>query len=382
MLALDLGNPYEFLRSALSPPASTAVTNAVLFLESLNAVIIESAVTVATTSASNSVSNKQLNERQLSCQITPLGFHLAALPITPRIGKLMLYGVLLRCVDPILTIAAVCSSKSPFVMPFNEREAADAAKLGFLVGHSDLMTALHAFNSWRSFVEKGRVVHGNNNDQNSSLNASEFGSVSQSPEQYCRSNFLSINALRLIEQMRGQFLNLLKDIGFMPTSVTCKNIQQCISNTYGNSTNMIKNAICAGLSPNILMMSNAGGGQESTNKPAQTSSLTASFGSQILQKPLGEMALKKRRKGTMSVHPSSVMFSIKRIDSKFMVYHESIKTSKVFACDVTTVTPLTVALFSGRLKCHEGSGYVLVDGWIKLICEAKVVKCLGYVSCM
>lgn len=31
-------------------------------------------------------------QNQLKSQITPLGFHLAALPINPRIGKLMLFG--------------------------------------------------------------------------------------------------------------------------------------------------------------------------------------------------------------------------------------------------------------------------------------------------
>lgn len=33
-----------------------------------------------------------------------LGRHLAALPLPPRIGKMLLYGVLFGCLDPILTI--------------------------------------------------------------------------------------------------------------------------------------------------------------------------------------------------------------------------------------------------------------------------------------
>ena len=37
--------------------------------------------------------------------------------ISPRIGKLMLFGVLMGCVDPMLTIAATVSAKSPFLAP-------------------------------------------------------------------------------------------------------------------------------------------------------------------------------------------------------------------------------------------------------------------------
>lgn len=37
--------------------------------------------------------------------LTRLGRHLAALPLPPAAGKLLLYGVLFRCLDPLLTIA-------------------------------------------------------------------------------------------------------------------------------------------------------------------------------------------------------------------------------------------------------------------------------------
>ena len=38
--------------------------------------------------------------------LTPLGYHLAALPVNVRVGKMMLYGTIFRCLDPVLTIAA------------------------------------------------------------------------------------------------------------------------------------------------------------------------------------------------------------------------------------------------------------------------------------
>lgn len=38
-------------------------------------------------------------------ELTVLGRHLAALPLPPRIGKLLLYGILFNCLDPVLTVA-------------------------------------------------------------------------------------------------------------------------------------------------------------------------------------------------------------------------------------------------------------------------------------
>lgn len=48
-------------------------------------------------------------------KLTPLGYHLASLPVDVRIGKLMLFGSIFRCLDPALTIAASLAFKSPFV---------------------------------------------------------------------------------------------------------------------------------------------------------------------------------------------------------------------------------------------------------------------------
>lgn len=48
-------------------------------------------------------------------ELTPLGYHLASLPVDVRIGKLMLFGCIFRCLDPALTIAASLAFKSPFV---------------------------------------------------------------------------------------------------------------------------------------------------------------------------------------------------------------------------------------------------------------------------
>ena len=50
-------------------------------------------------------------------ELTPLGFHLARLPVEHHNGKMILFGALLACLDPVLTIAASLSFTDPFFIP-------------------------------------------------------------------------------------------------------------------------------------------------------------------------------------------------------------------------------------------------------------------------
>ncbi len=49
--------------------------------------------------------------------LTSLGAHLSKMPVDVRIGKMLIYGAMFRCVTPVVAIAALFSNKSPFVAP-------------------------------------------------------------------------------------------------------------------------------------------------------------------------------------------------------------------------------------------------------------------------
>ena len=84
----------------LQPPSRTAVQHTMRGLRSI----------------------KALEEDEKQETLTPLGFHLASLPVDVRIGKMMLYGCIFRCLDPVLTIAAGMSLRSPFYAPLDKRD--------------------------------------------------------------------------------------------------------------------------------------------------------------------------------------------------------------------------------------------------------------------
>ena len=79
------------------------------------------------------------NTTQQSERLTPLGFHLAKLPVVVKLGKMQIFGAFFWCIDPILTIAASLSSKSPFASFISDAAVAKAKQRVFEDADSDFM---------------------------------------------------------------------------------------------------------------------------------------------------------------------------------------------------------------------------------------------------
>ncbi len=66
-----------------------------------------------------------------------LGRHLAALPLPPRVGKMLLYGVLFGCLDPVLTVACCMAYRCvPYPRPTGAYALTGVALEGCCGGHS------------------------------------------------------------------------------------------------------------------------------------------------------------------------------------------------------------------------------------------------------
>jgi HrpA-like RNA helicase len=63
-------------------------------------------------------------------EVTPLGQHMTAMPVDPRVAKMLIHGALLRCTSPILTIAAAMAhNRSFFFSPPDKRQDAQVTPL-------------------------------------------------------------------------------------------------------------------------------------------------------------------------------------------------------------------------------------------------------------
>ncbi|KAL6529202.1 hypothetical protein OROGR_014825 [Orobanche gracilis] len=54
--------------------------------------------------------------------LTILGGYLTMLPMDPKLGKMLLLGVIFNCLDPILSIVAGLSVRDPFLSPLDKKD--------------------------------------------------------------------------------------------------------------------------------------------------------------------------------------------------------------------------------------------------------------------
>ncbi|KAH8245590.1 hypothetical protein KR032_012249 [Drosophila birchii] len=294
-------------------------------------------------------------------QLTPLGHHLAALPVDVRIGKLMLYGAIFQCLDSVLTIAACLSNKSPFVSPMNKRTEADKCKRMFALGNSDHLTVLNAYRKWLDVARRGNFAASRN---------------------YASEHFLSLNTLETIADLKYQYLELLVSIGFVPIDVPRRrknasdNILQLTGveqNHNGDNNRLLTSLLCAALYPNIVKIMT----------PERVYVQTA--GGAVPREPSHQdLRFKTRGDGYVKIHPSSVNSQVSVFQAPFLVYQEKVRTSAIYIRDCSMLPLIAMVLFAGsdfKVELHDGDFlFLLESGWIILKAHdhetAEMVQCL------
>ncbi len=341
ILILDLGEPTSFLKKALDPPSNLALSNSLRLLEELGAVDCQWKNKKNIIFSSTKDKEKEEENLEVSSELTALGFHLATLPVDPRVGKMMIYGALFGCIDPLLTFAAAMSARSPFVSPFDQREQADEARKTFSVAGSDHLTILNAFNQWSELRRKegNRVVNS-----------------------FLKENFLGRLTLFQMEDLRKQFHSLLTDIGFLPKKFRLKDMGHTCNNNSQNQ-GLIKAILCAGLYPNIIVAPRT---VVSKGPPKKS------------DKKVGENAFRSHTKGEVYLHPSTIAFDESKLDSRYCCYHELVRTTKTYVRDCTTVSPFALLLFGGTLDVYQTHGVCSIDGWLKFRIDAKPATLIKY----
>lgn len=164
----NLGDVEQTLLEALDPPSPKNIRRAIESLKEVKAL----------TNTEN---------------LTPLGKQLAKLPLDVFLGKLIIYGAFFKCLDAAVSIAAIISSKSPFVTTIGSNTQSQHAKLSFKRGDSDLLTVYNAYCAWK------RIKN--------TPGANEYS--------FCRKNFLSPQTLMNIEDIKIQLLVSIADAGLL-----------------------------------------------------------------------------------------------------------------------------------------------------------------------
>ena len=269
--AMGIRDVSHFLSRAPTPPEATAVEGAIALLRRMGALDGE--------------------------ELTALGEQLALLPADLRCGKLMVYGSIFGCLDDCVTIAAILSTKSPFLSPAEKRNEAKEAKMRFARGDGDLLTDLRAYQEWDAMMGDRVPQH--------------------RVRMFCDENFLSFATLNDISSTRTQFFSALTEMG----------LRDARGQSQATPSMALLRALTASaFSPQIARI------QFPDKKFA-----TSVSGAVELDPEAKTIRYFSQENGRVFIHPSSTLFDSQGFsgNASFVSYFTKMATSKIFIRDLT-----------------------------------------------
>ena len=343
--ALDLGrgDPCSFLLRALEPPSQQAISAAETALIHIGA--------IAQGSAANAQMHTASEAASIPLELTPLGAHLARMPLDLRVGKMLLFGALLGCVDPVLTIAAAISiSRHPFLSPVEQRSEAQAARAHLRTEKSDHLALLRAYEGWSSELRRGGAA---------------------AARRYANTLFLSVNGMDELHALRAQLARTLGLLGLARSTAEAAH-GEVAGIKEMHQVNLVRSLVCAGLYPNIAKIQMPDVKYEATAQGAVETANEDARAVKFYTLPNGSQGYKR-----VFLHPSSVLFGATNFEQqeRFVVFHSrhlQTNTNRIHLRDATVVTPLSLLLFGGKVSIDHDRGSVTVDSHITFDAPRRV----------
>lgn len=290
----------DFLASAIEPPSPVSVQIAIDELKTLEAITADE-------------------------QLTPLGRLLSKMPVHPSLGKMIVLGIIFRCLDPIILLGAASEERSIFARPLGEREQANRARKVFSGYASDQISFIRAFNELRQV--RAQYGHGVLWD-------------------FALSKYLHLGAFKVIERGAQQIEAVLAEAGLVPSRQLgggFENPYNCFGgpelNTNAENYDLIRGLLVAGFHPNLV------------TKPLDSGHV-----------------FRSHTESAVYVHPSSLNrpTKISPMSGTLFTYDSLSKSGdgkRIFFRESTKVTPLLAILFGGHLRLDGNT--IAMDNWLK-----------------
>ncbi|KAL9610490.1 MAG: hypothetical protein Q9167_004799 [Letrouitia subvulpina] len=312
--AMGVTDISNFLANALTPPQTMAVEGAVGILGRMGAIDGD--------------------------DLTALGRHLAVIPADLRCGKLMVYGATFGCLEACLTIAAILTTRSPFVSPQAKREESKAARASFAPNQGDLLCDLRAYEEWSKL---------------------KTASNHRDVRRWCDEHYLSGQTLNDVSSNRSQYVASLQGTGFLPdhyhpTSHTSLN-------AHGSNSALIRALIAGAFNPQVARI----------EFPEKKFAPSVS-GAVKLDPEARTIKYFNQENGRVFVHPSSTLFDAQGFvgNSVYLSYFNKMATSKNFIRELTPFNAYSLLLFSGPITVDTLGRGLIVDGWLHLRGWARI----------
>ena len=191
----------DFLMKAITPPSDITIQHSIEILQ-------------------------QLGAMQFDQSLTQLGFYLADIPLNAKYGKMLIYGILFKCIDPILTIVSILSINEPFTLPYRQedRERLLKVKQKFEEeSFSDHFVLLRVFQKWNEYKTRNEFDGG-----------------------FCEDNYINPGTMERIASTRHKIVGFLRSVRLIQS---VGNISAL--NEYSHNWSVIKACIAAGSYPEV-----------------------------------------------------------------------------------------------------------------------------------
>ncbi|KAJ6256119.1 ATPdependent RNA helicase [Drechslerella dactyloides] len=301
----------QFLSEAIEPPSVAAIEAALSQLRGLGAF-----------------------EKDES--LTNLGKVLATMPVEPSLGKMILLGVIFKCLDPMIILGAASGGRDLFVTPLEKKREAQAKKKAFARGTgSDHMSLINAFREWRIRRDNENMI---------------------ATARFVDESFLHRGALRTLDQTANQIEEILVTEGIIPFLPRTQRFRGEYGhprlNDNSSSVPLIKALSLAGSYPNVAV-------------------------------PTGGLGYRTMEENFVMVHPGSTTYCGRGRDVQMNLPRDtvvsfgskakSIDGKSTYMRDVTQNTILNAMLFGG--KPTQSGNTLIFDGWIPVsISDDRVLK--------
>ena len=293
----------EFLAESIEPPSPHSVNAAVVNLQALNALTDEE-------------------------KLTSLGRLLATLPVHPALGKMIVLGVIFRCLDPMILLGAAAEERPLFASPLERRREANMAKESFVQGSgSDHISFLNAFREARRIQQE----RGQN-----------------SLRDFASRKFVHMGAFKSIDGTARQIEEILVDAKLIPyVPRNARSDHQYgdeLLNENSDKIHVIKALALAGFHPNLGVTVTRGGGR-TLRTPGERG---------VLLHPSSVNNTKSDKEGLKF----GTLFS-------YSTMAKSNDGRTIFLRDTSESTPLMVTLFGGHLQGSPTNSRLLdVGDWL------------------
>lgn len=270
--------------------------------------------------------------------LTPLGRHLAQLPLDARLGKMLIYGALFKCVDPISTIVACLSApRSVFASSFDDASQGSARLSKFIHQSSDFLTLVNVYDS---FVE------------------AESSGVAKT---FCYQNFLNYATLQEVRQAKALYIDLLCNIGLLDSRevgissagrrLDRRQLRTCNYNVNSENEGLLHAVVLGGVYPNLARV-------------------TVPDGSNRCGKPLHL----EQKTENLVVHASSANHRLPvLLPSVWLAFREKLSTNarRITVSVTCFVSEMAILLFANDLTVKHFERKVVADDWIEVVVAAR-----------